>query len=274
MQYKIHDLGYKTIAEALLSFEGISFLPNELTYPAQYLDTIGSLWNEDQFEKINLPKNLYSLTQEEISLYTQTNDIRILDMPIKFPGTDYRLPKEVQFLKDIIKKAISHEHVINPNINDYYCYLTFDRRLVSKGKTTRKAGLHVDGFQGARLGDKLPIDHSYLLHSDLATLFYNQPFKVHNSWDKNCHNYFEGFEKQKLLSNVVTYPNNSWLLIDAYCLHEAPMVLEDTYRTFLRLSFTVREFDRLGNAHNPLFNYDWEMFPRDTQMTLTCPTKF
>jgi hypothetical protein len=26
---------------------------------------------------------------------------------------------------------------------------------------------------------------------------------------------------------------------------------------------TVREFDRLGNTHNPMFNYEWKMVERN-----------
>ena len=40
---------------------------------------------------------------------------------------------------------------------------------------------------------------------------------------------------------------------------------ERVYRTWIRLSFEVRKFDRLGNAHNPMFDYDWEMVSRDIE---------
>jgi len=35
------------------------------------------------------------------------------------------------------------------------------------------------------------------------------------------------------------------------------------FRTFFRLSYSPRMFDRLGNTHNPLFDYSWPMVPRD-----------
>lgn len=274
MHYKTHDLGYKTISEAILSPTGTIFnITDRSDFPLQPLDGIHTLWDESKFNRINLPKNLYQLNEAEISQYSTGEDIRVLDLPIKFPNTDYRLPQELVHLQNLVEKIAQHEHLTNPHFQDYYCYLTLDRRTVTKGKTTRKAGIHCDGFQGSRLGDKLPIDHSYLLYSDLPTLFFNQPFPVQDWWDKTCHNYFEGFQLQKIPGSTVTYPNNTLLLIDPYALHEAPMVSEDTHRTFLRLSYTVREFDRLGNAHNPLFDYQWNMHPRDTQMTLSCPIK-
>lgn len=42
-------------------------------------------------------------------------------------------------------------------------------------------------------------------------------------------------------------------------------------RTFIRLSFEERIFDRLGNAHNPMFEYDWKMVPRDIEMLNLVP---
>lgn len=275
IKYKEHDLGYKKISEAIVSEEGVVFNPLlKIDYPIKPLKNINTLWNEEEFSNINLPNVLFQLNQEEINLYSCEEMIRVLDMPIKFPGSNYRIPKELSHLSSLILKIVSHEHLINDQIDNYYCYLTLDKRIVTKGMTTRKSGIHVDGFQGARLGEKLPVDHSYIIANNNPTIFYNHEFKVNKSWDKNCHNYFEGFEKQKQENLAITYPNNTVLLMDAYCLHEAPLVEEELFRTFLRLSFTVREFDRLGNAHNPMFYYHWEMYPRDIQKTLICPLNF
>lgn len=272
IKYKNHDLGYKVMSEAILSSEGVSFEAlNTIDYEKKSLERINTLWNEEEFSKVNLPQMLFQLKGSEIEVYAKEELIRVLDMPIKFPGTNYRLPKELAYLKPLVQKIATNEHLINNKINDYYCYITLDKRVVKKGTTTRKEGIHVDGFQGARLGKKLPIDHSYILSNNHPTIFYNQSFEVKSDWDKTCHNYFEGFEQQKTGKSEVIYPNNSVLLIDAYCLHEAPLVIEDTFRTFLRLSYTVREFDRLGNSHNSMFDYEWEMHPRDIQKTLICP---
>lgn len=274
IQYKKHTLSDKTMSEAILSKEGVVFIPlKKIDYEVKPLKNINKLWDETNFSKINLPNVLFELNQDEINLYSCEELIRVLDMPIKFPGTSYRIPNELSHLSSLILKIASHEHLSNNQVNNYYCYLTLDKRIVKKGTTTRKKGIHVDGFQGARLGEKLPVDHSYILASNHPTIFYNQSFEVKNDWDKKCHNYFEGFEIQKKAGSGVTYPDNTVLLIDAYCLHEAPEVVEDTFRTFLRLSYTVREFDRLGNAHNNMFDYDWDMYPRDIQKTLVCPLR-
>ncbi len=53
--------------------------------------------------------------------------------------------------------------------------------------------------------------------------------------------------------------------MNAYSVHRGVDATVDTFRTWLRLSYEVREFDRLGNAHNPLFDYNWKMVERDIE---------
>lgn len=272
MRYIEHSYNGKTIYEAVLSKEDpviLSFFTVDKT--ASILKTFNTIWDCEEFNRINLPSVVHPLTQKNREIFDNLPEMRILDMPIKFPGSNYRIPKEISSLAPIIYDIARNEYNANKKSDDYYCYITVDCRDVEPGKTTRKSGLHVDGFQGARISPKLPVDHSYIVSNNNPTIFYNQPFKVGEDWDMNCHNYFEGFELQKDVSKQVVYPNHSVLLIDAYCLHEAPVATEKQKRTFLRMSYTVREFDRLGNAHNPLFDYNWEMVPRDIQSTLSCP---
>ena len=101
----------------------------------------------------------------------------------------------------------------------------------------------------------------------VPTAFYVQPFHV-EGLDERYHNFFSEFNRQAL-------PERAWYprpyditLMDAYTVHKAETTPYPVYRTFLRLSYTMRMFDRLGNAHNPLFNYQWEMVSRDTQSEL------
>ncbi|MES2199910.1 MAG: hypothetical protein V4489_07065, partial [Chlamydiota bacterium] len=39
-------------------------------------------------------------------------------------------------------------------------------------------------------------------------------------------------------------------------------------RTFVRVIYSTRKYDRLGNAHNPAFDYEWEMVRREAQLDL------
>ncbi|UJR11541.1 hypothetical protein I4U23_015721 [Adineta vaga] len=55
--------------------------------------------------------------------------------------------------------------------------------------------------------------------------------------------------------------------MDCYTVHRRVENTSDSpvFRTWLRLSFEERRrvFDRLGNAHNPFFDYNWTMVDRD-----------
>ncbi len=272
MKYKQHTYqnyhgAEKSIKEAILSSSDCIFAPHKIMIKNFNHQKIGSLWNEKEFEKINLPQIIERLSEDEKKIFSIPQDCRILDLPIKMKDNlEFRLPLEIIELKSMIQKIANHAYSMNKNFNDYYCYLTIDKKEVLPNQTGRKAGIHVDGFQGA----PLPIDHSYIIYDNNPTLFYKQPFSVKN-WDRSCHNYFQGFEKQKRIENIIKYPNYEILFIDAYCLHESAIIINETRRTFFRMSFSVREFDRLGNAHNPMFDYNWNMQPRDTQSTLVCP---
>ncbi len=269
----IEYMEFKTpIREALVSAEGFSFYPETLDIRIKPLEFLNETWNENNFNQVNLPRQVGHLTQDQSYAFSFRNEIRILDMPIKFPHSDeFRCPKELEQFEDVIKQIAAYEKAMNPKIDDYYCYITVDQHVVKKGDTTRRGGIHVDGFQGARIKEPLPIDHSYLVYTTAPTVFYNQPFKVASHWNRSCHNYFDGFEAQKDTKNAVTYDPLDILLINAYCLHEAPMVERDMYRTFFRMTYTVREFDRTGNAHNPMFDYQFDMQCRDTAADLVDP---
>lgn len=274
LKYLKHHYNNKIFTEAIIGKNGMSII-----FPTKYVSVkkmsyLNTLWDDSAFDEINLPMQVGSLCDKEKLYFSYPEDIRILDMPIKFPGSNqYKIPDELIQFFSTISKVAQYEHAMNENIEDYFCYITIDQKLVPKDVDTRKGGIHVDGFQGARIEKPLPVDHSYIIYDKFPTLFYNQRFKVERHWDKNCHNYFEGFQKQAILNNQVSYPPYEILLINAYCLHEAPKAPQEEYRTFFRMSYTVREFDRLGNAHNPMFEYNWEMLPRNIQDTLVCPMK-
>lgn len=267
-----HDYNGDSFQEAIMSGEGINMLfPNNHTL-VEKMPFLNSLWNDKNFKNINLPIKIGNLSEGQKKFFSFANNLRILDLPIKFPGIkEYRIPKEISQFLSIISKVACYENSMNESIDDYFCYITIDQRLIPKSQETRKKGIHVDGFQGARISEPLRLDHSYITYDRFPTLFYKQEFEVLPHWNKSCHNYFEGFQKQAKIENQVSYSPYELLLLNAYCLHEASIATQEEYRTFFRMSYTVREFDRLGNAHNPMFDYKWDMQPRNIQKTLICP---
>lgn len=246
--------------------------------PAEVLAGLNSTWDVNQFESVHPPLVVATLGGE--SEQDETRQAfnhpgafgiqRILDMPIKFPGShEYRLPAELKALAPLLHKVIDFEYAVNGDeVLERYCYLTIDQGVVPAGMMQRNEGCHTDGFQGARITPKLRSDRSYVVSNTLPTVFYLQPFAV-GHLDPARHNFFLDFDRQAKEENTWRPAPFEVVLMDAFSVHRGEKAARDTFRTFVRLSYTVRVFDRLGNAHNPMFDYAWEMVPRDTQSTLT-----
>ncbi len=223
----------------------------------------------NHFKVKRRPVSLGVLPAEEVLiLATDTGAPRTLDMPIKFPGSDFRIPRGLLAYAPIIRRIANFERAINPKCYDeYFAYLTIDKGFVEPGQLQREAPCHVDGFQGARWRPKVRGNHSYTVANAIGTAYYEQPFDF-DLLDESKHDFFWEMNRQVAMTNsqFAWYPADGELtLMDCYSVHRGRQAQARIFRTFLRLSFEVRIFDRLGNAHNPLFSYDWPMVPRDIE---------
>ena len=210
---------------------------------------VHTLWDQSNLNGVNLP------TVHGRADFPRRTGLYVLDMPIKMPGTDYRIPSNLSQYAPLIKR------IAERGGSDGYCYLTVDESGMS-----RNHGCHVDGFQGERIGDPLPCDHSFIMYDRGDTDFFKTKFSV-EGLDRTKHNFFKEFDKQVTTGDIVRYAPNIILEMDCYTIHRAADVQGD--RTFFRMSYSMREFDRLGNTINPMFNYDWDMVVRDISRSLT-----
>jgi hypothetical protein len=247
---------------------------SEISLPdgSPVLRCINSIWTLAEFLHPRRPVSLGLLNASELTLFTKAGAVRVLDMPIKMPDCDeYRIPRALSQFTDVIQRIIDVEHRANPHHADYYGYLTVDQRWVEPGTLHREAPCHVDGFQGARWNPKCRTNHTYTVSDVLPTAYYIQPFDF-SGLDERVHDYFWEMNAQV----AETGEAHRWqpqpaeiTLMDCYTVHRG---VENTsnsrvFRTWLRLSFEERRrvFDRLGNAHNPFFDYNWTMVDRDIE---------
>lgn len=258
----------------ILSEEGISIEPDgdalffEPLDDSPILDRLNSVWDLANFRVPRRPVRLGIMGAEGRADFSRPGMPRTLDLPIKFPGSDVRLPLDFLQLRPAIQRVFDIEHRLNPGCYDeYYCYLTVDQGPVRPGALQREAPCHVDGFQGARWQPKVRVNHTYTITDCLPTVYYAQPFDF-SRLDEAKHNFFWEMNRQVALTNSA----HAWrpepfelTLMDGYTVHRGDVAEVETLRTWVRLSFEVRIFDRLGNAHNPLFRYDWPMVPRDIE---------
>lgn len=227
------------------------------------IKTVNSTFNKENFSTPHCPIVIGEILNKE--KFSDIRHLRVLDCPIKFPGSnEYRIPTELNQFDDVIAKVASYEHAINPNIDQFYAYLTIDQMYVDENSYHRKPGCHCDGFQGARVNPKRLVNRSYIAYDRVPTVFYNQAFETEHL-DEAKHDFFSSFDDQANQSAELRYDPYCLLLTGAYTVHRSDKVDYPIYRTFFRLLYDVRVFDRFGNTHNPMFDYHWNMTTRHTR---------
>lgn len=234
------------------------------------LEDLNRPFDVERFLVPHHPINVGVLSADEQRSFLAPGDARnVLDLPIKFPGSDFRLPMEYAQWAPVVQRIADAEWALNPTCYDeYYCYLTLRREHVEPGDQGHYAPCHVDGFQGARWQPKVRANHTYTVTNCLPTMYFPQSFDL-RPLDLSRHDAFWEMNRQVALTNAEhgwnDYPDFALMLMDAYCVHIAIDATRPYDRVWLRFSFEVRIFDRLGNGHNPFFAYDWPMVPRDIE---------
>ena len=229
-------------------------------------------WNIENFSKINLPQ----IIEEDVDLVWHSKDVRVLDMPIQFPGKPLSLPSEIVPFIDIIDAVFQNELNYFPIINNLYIYITIDQKQVKKGNTGRRAGAHADGYIDTETSqidiisenveiirkEKSLITHTYIWHDCLPTEFFLKSFPLTDSTDEGSLRTFDEIADNCSKSEIITLDNKSLIFLTPYIIHRSAVAKEDTYRTFVKVSVSDKQFRRKGNTKNPLFNYDWKMEKR------------
>lgn len=212
-------------------------------------------WDPNRFALIRYPEPIAEIQEKDCFVKEIRN---VLDMPIKIPGSDVRIPEDLQTasMLEIINTCLNFEKEINPNIEDYYVYVTVHHSFVEKETTQRRAGAHIDGMQGERYPEKMPVCHSYIVSNEVPTRFFYHPFP-RNLCEKT-QNWFYEFDKKKNENMSVLSKPFEINLMTAYSVHESTQATTDAVRTFVRLEFSQKKFDRTGNTVNPLFDLNWD----------------
>lgn len=180
------------------------------------------------------------------------NGINVLRMPLKFPGTNYRIPKQLEAVFPLIKRVAEYESFINKKHDKCFCHITFDASVVQTDEYHRFPGFHGDGIQGTKLTPKVTIEHSYILATSPPTEFCLQPFFLKHL-DESKHNYFLEFDRQARESNIYkTLPDHLYL-IDPYMVHRTPKINKAVHRLFVRITYAFTELQHPKNTVNPLF---------------------
>lgn len=272
MHHEKIEYNGKTYTMPIFSTEGgISLRPKKknVVRPAGSLvmDEMNTLWDISRFKLPHTPVSFGEISKEAQREFLTDKPVRVLDMPIRFPGTDYRIPAELGYIAKALQECIDVYESVHPEPARGYCYLTFDHKIIKQGILMREAPAHVDGFQGARWVPPRVVNNTITIDSCLPTVYYPQPFDF-DELDVAKHDFFWEMNRQIAMVNSAfewraPIWNIAWM--NAYCVHRGDSAPRDMERHWMRLSWEDRIFDRLGNAHNPLFDYNWEMVERDIE---------
>lgn len=133
---------------------------------------------------------------------------------------------------------------------DNYIYLSAKHLFQPANQSYNRPGWHSDGFGSD--------DINYIWSNKFPTVFNTSKFNLSNDDKKSM----QEMEEQALPENDIVYPNNSLLRLDQYNIHRVATNTPAGMRTFIKVTFSKNKFNLLGNTHNYLLDYDWEMKPR------------
>jgi len=249
------------LREAKLSGKGFVLAPRETIVENRESPVYGSLLEPWSLKHLLVPHKPVKIGEIEDKAAFSRPVTSVLNMPVKMPGSEIKIPEELAQFREFLQKIIDHEKAVNPDFDEFYMYLTVDQHAVKAGTTHRRPGVHIDGVQGARYKVKLPPEHLYSASDSLGTVFYDQPFDL-TALDPAKQHVHAELERQAKETNARATPDFDIAFWDSYSVHRADVAKADFVRTFIRVEFSKKQYDSEGDTHNPLFEYDWKPVAR------------
>lgn len=247
------------LREAKLSGQGFNLAPSKnrpktVDQSSPIYQSMHQPWSLEHLLNSHVPVKIGTVNDR--ATFSRADSVSVLNMPIKMPGTDYRIPAELAQYREFLQKIIDHEAEVNPRVGEFFAYFTVDQSVVKGGTTHRRGGVHIDGVQGARYPVKLPPEHTYSASDTVGTTFYDQTFDLRGLDPARQHVHAE-LERQAKPENKVQAEDYEIYFWDSYSVHEASVSDHDAVRTFLRVEFSKKIYDSVGDTRSPLFDYDW-----------------
>lgn len=137
-----------------------------------------------------------------------------------------------------------------------YVYLTAKRLYQAQNCSFNRTGWHSDGF--------MTDDINYIWSDCFPTIFNKSNFDL----TMNDLDSMKDMENQAMTSNNVVYSDNELLRLDQFNIHRVSEIAEPKMRTFVKVSISKDKYDLIGNSHNYLIDYKWEMRERSNQRNI------
>jgi hypothetical protein len=178
----------------------------------------------------------------------------VLRLLIKEPGSNFMLPRKLDFLADDIKGCSAYQREYFPRWAERFAYLTIRSGPVT---TSKDETFHVDGFQGISVPRHIP-EQNYLWTSDHPTLFSMQPYFVEGI-DPGLHNIHDWFEAKTNKSTLFAGVEKGLYIFDPFHVHARRKVSAGTRRSMFRLCFSpveIRDDSNMVNIYLPRGPYN------------------
>lgn len=172
-------------------------------------------------------------------------------LPVMMPGRwDVRIPQNLAWAGGFVTAALTE--LLKRDLLPFnsYAYLTAKHLWVTPDNIGNRPGWHIDGY----LSDDLNIIWSDKYPTEVCV----QDFNLTPDHTKSMIE----MEQQVKEENIRTYGEGSMLLLTPEIVHRPPAIKESGMRTFLKLSISKDQYNLKGNAHNYLFDYEWDMCER------------
>lgn len=202
--------------------------------------------NLKQFNNKNKPEKL-----KKIEVCCPYQEQYILRMLIKKQNEDFKIPKELEWLKQLLEESIKYQKE-KIKINHSFCYITVRHGFV---KSKDDDVFHSDGFTTKT--NIIP-EQNYVWSNVESTEYVIQKIKFpkdFNPLKHNIHFYFQKIIKEK---NIKKMKEKTLYCIDPYVIHRRPKLENNIQRTFVRITFAPIEIIDINNTLNPLIETNYK----------------
>lgn len=180
-------------------------------------------------------------------------------LPIKMPNETQPIYEPRLKCFDKLIGAICCDFIGEFGLDNYvnsYVYLTAKFLYQIPNCSFNRMGWHSDGF--------LTDDINYVWCDKYPTIFNDSDFKL--TLDDAIS--MVEMKKQASAFNDVTYKENELLRLNQFNIHKVANVTDGGMRAFLKVSISKDKYDLIGNSHNYLMDYHWQMKERKQERNI------
>lgn len=159
-----------------------------------------------------------------------------------------RIPDNLKWLSELVYDAIGDTAV--PSGKDYYVYVTAKHMYFDEGVFPNRPQWHIDGYGSD--------DLNFIWCDSTPTEFCIQPMTLSEDHELSI----QQMEFLARDANIITYPVNTFLRLDNTVVHRVARSQQAGFRKFVKISISKNIYNLKGNAHNHLFDYNWDMQER------------